>query len=148
MLCLPLCLPTLWASTTTGWGGLTSPSLMVAAVNAVVCTVVDQFVSRCDAGGDLEQWSGEREAKVPDSLRSRGRWGTRAWLMLLYDQECTCAPFLQPRTSQCGAGVVKKFRRKGGGPRIFTLGAKRRMTMALDKAASRGLINATISYGI
>ena len=40
---------------------------MVAAVNAVVCTVADQFVSRCDAVGDLEQGSGEREAKVPES---------------------------------------------------------------------------------
>ena len=63
---------------------------MVAAVNAVVCTVVDQFVSRCNAGGDLEQGSGEREVR---EFRSRGRWGTRAWLMLLYGQECTCAPF-------------------------------------------------------
>ena len=88
--------------------------------------------------------------KRSGEFRSRGRWGTRAWLMLLYDQECTCAPFLQPRTSRwCGGREEVPEERKG--PRIFTFGAKRSiwpMTMALDKAASRGLINATNSYGI
>ena len=57
----------LWASTTTGWGGFTSPSLMVAAVNATVCTVADQSVSRYVACEDLEQGSGGRELRVQKS---------------------------------------------------------------------------------